>query len=177
MKKYMRQSSRQAEYYEYLQQHIRNVVCAFDDYVYPVLRTHYEEFDIDLQYLSDVYRQLQMHDSSKFNDEEFYPYLQYFYPEEGIDIDDDLFDEAWLHHQNINPHHWQYWVLIQDDGDTKVLDMPLNYIIEMLCDWSSFQYADKGDAHTFYDNNKDKMQLSKNTKDIISKLFDMCPGL
>ena len=42
------------------------------------------------------------------------------------------FNVAWNHHQKNNPHHWQYWILTNSDGSTKVLDMPYENIIEMM---------------------------------------------
>lgn len=46
------------------------------------------------------------------------------------------FDRAWLHHQHANPHHWQHWVLREDDGGTKVLQMPEPLVREMVADWA-----------------------------------------
>ena len=37
--------------------------------------------------------------------------------------------QAVLHHQAVNPHHPEYWGVIQD--------MPTVYIIEMVCDWAA----------------------------------------
>jgi hypothetical protein len=45
------------------------------------------------------------------------------------------FDRAWLAHQHRNPHHWQHWLLREDDGKTKVLLMPVEYVDEMVADW------------------------------------------
>jgi hypothetical protein len=45
------------------------------------------------------------------------------------------FDSAWNIHQKRNKHHWQYWVLIMDNGSIEALDIPEKYIKEMLCDW------------------------------------------
>ena len=47
----------------------------------------------------------------------------------------DRFDEAWLHHIHKNPHHWQYWLLREDDGGTKLIPIPDVYRREMLADW------------------------------------------
>jgi len=57
------------------------------------------------------------HDLSKFRPSEFFPYARYFRggksPNDephGID-----FDYAWLNHQKRNKHHWQYWILMNDN--------------------------------------------------------------
>lgn len=45
------------------------------------------------------------------------------------------FDRAWLKHIHRNPHHWQYWLLQQDDGRRILLLPPADVIDEMVCDW------------------------------------------
>jgi len=76
-----------------------------------------------------------MHDLSKFLPSEWIPYTRYFYgsypdwskmasgekehyfglTKEGIERD---FDFAWLLHQKRNKHHWQWW-LLQNDNPSK----------------------------------------------------------
>ena len=75
-----------------------------------------------------------IHDWSKFLPDEWIPYARYFYNYEGQiphSIQED-FDKAWLLHQRRNKHHWQYWVLLQDDGQIKTIQMPEKYIKEMV---------------------------------------------
>jgi hypothetical protein len=57
--------------------------------------------------------QLLVHDWSKFLPSEWFPYVDYFYGERPRSTD--RFNQAWLSHQRRNPHHWQYWVLLNDD--------------------------------------------------------------
>lgn len=88
------------------------------------------------------------HDASKYMEEEYQAYDQYFYQNGKNSAEGKMkFDYAFLHHVRRNPHHWQYWVLIDDDGydnidghQVKALDMPDNDILEMLADWWSFSY-------------------------------------
>lgn len=121
-----------------------------------------------------------MHDMSKFLPNEFIPYANYFYGEKKPDYNgfhkpgsDRDFDIAWLKHINRNPHHWQYWVLREDQGATKLIEMPCSFAIEMLCDWVG---ASKAQGHfspeddkyfatrNWYETNKDKMQLDGETR-------------
>jgi len=79
-----------------------------------------------------------MHDMSKFRPSEFFPYARHFYNPDGSskpDENDPDFDRAWLLHQKRNPHHWQYWILIQDNGKAYNLAIPDGPLIEMICDW------------------------------------------
>ena len=84
-----------------------------------------------------------IHDWSKFRPREFVSYSAYFYATErkeqftrremhGIQV---AFDVAWNAHIHSNDHHWQYWILHQDDGDMKYLRMTNNARKELLADW------------------------------------------
>ena len=94
------------------------------------------------------------HDESKYSTEEYDAYDQYFYGgNRSYKVVQD-FNYAWLHHIHQNPHHWQYWVLINDDpgedengtpheylfGNFVALMIPLPYIFEMIADWWSFSW-------------------------------------
>jgi hypothetical protein len=82
-----------------------------------------------------------VHDLSKYTPAEWGPYARYFYGgkmvrrKDGTLIPDPEFDTAWNHHQKTNPHHWQYWLLTRDTGETVALPMPDRFWREMLCDW------------------------------------------
>lgn len=46
------------------------------------------------------------------------------------------FDMALNHHHKHNKHHWPYWVLTRyDSNDNVSLEMPNEYLREMLADW------------------------------------------
>lgn len=85
--------------------------------------------------------QLIKHDWSKFTPSEWFGYARHFYggdyptehwcntigvpfvganplTKERVAAE---FDRAWLHHQQANPHHWQYWLVI----DSARLDLSL----------------------------------------------------
>ena len=49
------------------------------------------------------------------------------------------------------PHHWQYWVLINDNPEEGevLIEMPYNYILEMICDWWAFSWA-KGNLNEIF---------------------------
>lgn len=128
---------------------------------------------------NEVRDQIAVHDESKFSNEEYDAYDKYFYGgNRSYKVKND-FDKAWLHHIHNNPHHWQHWVLLKDDGDIEVLDMPMNYIIEMICDWWSFSWND-GDLFeifTWYGANKDIIKLSTWTKITVGNILDMMKNI
>ena len=85
---------------------------------------------------------------------------------------------AWLLHIHRNPHHWQHWVLINDDpkeGEI-VLEMPYDYIIEMICDWWAFSWAQENldEIFNWYEEHSKYMKLAPDTRktveDILSKI-------
>ena len=161
------------QYDEYLFEHIQNVQRAW----FEILRPYLAEQSMNEEELKITDRRIESHDASKFDIEEYEPYAEWFYGEhldEGAEKD--AFDLAWLHHQNHNEHHWQYWVLIQDTDDPKYLslDMPKEAIYEMLCDWHSFSANDpESTAYHWYDANKENMLLSDSTISVIDSLIDI----
>lgn len=77
--------------------------------------------------------QLLIHDWSKFTPRMWGPYARTFYgPKQGKDKD---FDAAWLWHQRVERHHWQWYVLMEDSGKEHCLKMPHKYMLEMVADW------------------------------------------
>ncbi len=101
------------------------------------------------------------HDWSKFLPDEFLPYAVYFWGDGG----QEAFDVAWLKHQNRNPHHWQWWILVNDEDDDKVLDMPGRYRKEMLADWrGAGRSYGNSDTTGWYLKNNGKMQLHDDTR-------------
>lgn len=161
------------QYDEYLSSHIHNVQRAW----YELLRPYLLEQGLVDEDLQDIDSRIDDHDASKFDDEEYDAYAEWFYgehPDEGEAKD--AFDLAWVHHQNNNEHHWQYWVLIQDTDEPKylALDMSKPAIYEMLCDWHSFSAKDpESTAYSWYNNNRENMVLSDNTVAVIDSLIDI----
>lgn len=116
------------------------------------------------------------HDESKSHSDEYEAYDAYFYGgNRSYKVVQD-FNKAWLLHIHRNPHHWQYWVLINDDPKESmiILDMPYNYILEMICDWWSFSWQKKNlfDIFNWYDEHKDYMKLSDLTRETVEMILD-----
>lgn len=112
-----------------------------------------------------------VHDWHKFLPSEWFPYAYTFYNQDGSKRyeENQAFDMAWNHHQKRAKHHWQYWLLTFDSGETKPIDIPTVFILEMISDWWGAGRAITGtwDAHHWYENNKDKMILSPVTRRIL----------
>lgn len=126
-------------YREYINNHIKAVQesynvaeKAFKD-IFPELYTNNGRAA-----LNQLLINLEIHDKSKFDDNEFHYYAARFFPVKNTNPESENnkknFQIGWLHHVHNNAHHPAHWALV-DNGDVIILDMPDIYIIEMLCDW------------------------------------------
>lgn len=108
------------------------------------------------------------HDTSKYDPEEYAAYDEYFYGgNRSYKVVQD-FRYAWLRHIHRNPHHWQHWILHNDEPDEGeiIMEMPHVYVVEMVCDWWAFSWA-KGDLteiFNWYDKHKNYMKLNDKTR-------------
>ena len=156
-------------YDEYLENHRANVKKAFEWFKENLPECLIGGYDYEHQICF-------AHDESKNKRDEYEAYDAYFYGRNRSYAVVQNFKKAFLTHIHRNPHHWQYWILIQDDPNenTIILDMPDNYIIEMICDWWSFSWA-KGDLNeifTWYDEHKDYIKLSDSTRFIVETILE-----
>lgn len=148
------------QYDQYLAKHKANVKKAFD---------WIRENLPDLVDIPNLEWQVEFgHDQSKSEPDEYEAYDTYFYGNNKSYAVVQAFRKAWLLHIHRNPHHWQHWVLINDDPEEGeiLLEMPDNYILEMICDWWSFSWASGNLQEIFqwYDKHKEHMKLDKNTR-------------
>ena len=113
------------------------------------------------------------HDMSKYQPEEYDAYDAYFYGGNRTKKVESDFNYAWLHHIHNNPHHWQYWVLKHDDEPEEALEMPIQYVYEMICDWWSFSFK-TGNLYEIFDWYKKHkgMVLHPNTRKLVEDTLD-----
>lgn len=75
------------------------------------------------------------------------------------------------------PHHWQYWVLINDEPKegTILIEMPYPYIIEMICDWWAFSWikGDLSEMFAWYKDHADYIKMHNNTRSIVEEILEM----
>lgn len=122
-----------------------------------------------------------IHDWSKFLPSELIPYARHFYGggrdeqarkekvegyDKSKDRQDDDFNKAWLYHTHRNKHHWQYWLLVQDEDENMVLEMPDKYRKELLADWhgAGKSITGKNNTKEWYSRHKDKYRFHLNTR-------------
>lgn len=136
---------------------------------------------------------LLVHDLSKFRPSEWFAYVDYFYDKEKENsktleafskfgcaelapwgyFPKDLFMIAWCLHQKRNPHHWQYWHLLNDDGSQFPVGMPREYLLEMVADWAGAGRAITGkwDVSSWYVANKEKIKIRDEDRVVVEELI------
>lgn len=155
------------EYDAYLEQHKANVQKGYD-----WLRTNLSS--IFQKYPVNDSDDILNHDQSKTEQDEYEAYDAYFYGEKTPEVEE-AFNRAWLLHIHRNPHHWQYWVLINDDPESAeiCIEMPYKYIIEMICDWWSFSWKQGklNEIFNWYDEHTDHIKLAPKTREIVEDIL------
>lgn len=115
------------------------------------------------------------HDQSKSEPDEYEAYDAYFYGGNRSFKVVQEYRKAWLLHLHRNLHHWQHWILINDDpkeGEI-LIEIPINYIFEMVCDWWAFSWS-KGNLQeifNWYDEHKNYMKLHPNTRKKVEEIL------
>lgn len=127
-----------------------------------------------------------MHDNSKFGLTEFWTSAKHFQGTSSpIDAEKEEkgYSLAWQHHKGHNPHHWEYWI---DNIGTKTnngLKIPIEYVIEMICDWLGAGIVYSGnkvgenegyrEPLDFYNKHKDCRIYHTETQNLIEHLLEM----
>ncbi len=175
-----------------LLEQLRSIVKVYFQYFKYVLVHKYFVFVAGLKTEAPIWLLL-IHDWSKFLPSEFIPYAQYFYNKERQAVEaldaisdfglaelapfgyyiKDHFNVAWLYHQRRNPHHWQYWYLMQDNDPSFPLPMPEKYAREMVADWAGAGRAITGKWETaaWYEKNKKRILLHPDTRLFVETLL------
>lgn len=159
------------EYDLYLNEHKMNTMRAFDWLCKNVFIYSYFMNSSVLK----ASRNIVKHDESKYSIEEYQPYDEHFYGDHP-EFWEDEFNLAWLHHIHHNPHHWQHWVLVNDDPKlgTIGLEIPYEYVIEMVCDWWSFSWKTGNlyEIFNWYEKNKYHMILHEKTRKQVEDILE-----
>lgn len=154
----------------------------FWKYVWATLKHKWYVFRAGLKTGAPLYN-LIIHDYSKFSPQEVFGYSRHFYGDKG---DLEKFRRAWIHHQNTNPHHWEYWMprtshSLERKGGAAPgpLPMPEKYVREMVADWFGAamsyegQYPKSFDTWTWFHKNVDRFKTNMHsaTLDTLEKVL------
>ena len=182
---YLNDLDKNPQYEKYLDEHINAVQNAYGwmkQHLPEILDVH--NYAEETAYYGELDEIIAKHDQSKYRKvpdadnyyeltPEYDAYANYFYGKQTQAVKD-AFDRAWLAHIHANPHHWQHWVLVNDDDGSRALEMPKETAIEMICDWMSFSIKVNklNEVLEWYDNHKKTMILHKETKKFVEDILD-----
>lgn len=174
------------KYLEYVDEHLENVQTAWirfremdkaaqadgagtflaDDFLYWEIDTH-----------------VRHHDISKMSASELVQYAEWFCGPHGknCDISDDggfgdkehkkaqaAFAEAWEHHKDNNPHHWEHWT-VKNQG------YPNEWYVHCICmviDWMAMGIKFGDTAEDYYTKNRKKINLPEHGHRLCCEIFE-----
>ena len=90
------------------------------------------------------------------------------------------YSSAWLHHKGRNKHHFEYWVDFSPKTRTnQAVPMPLNYLVESLCDriaackvYKGKNYHD-GSALDYFEKSSDSKLMHPQSAEILRGWMQM----
>lgn len=163
------------QYQNYLTGHIGNVQKAMDI----IIRSCN-----DNEFITENKNQLLNialdHDKSKYDKEEYEPYLHHFYPTNPDEEHRcEEFEMACRHHILNNKHHWDYWIdhetlelpdIKEDDHEYKL------YCVERVADWLAMAVQkDNGDKNYWYEQNKPSIKMPDWAFEFIDYIYSKVP--
>lgn len=128
------------------------------------------------------WRRMLTHDLSKLSLAELPHYGRQFF---GSKDDPEGFARCWLHHQNRNDHHPEYWVPRSGHSrcdppcpDNEPLAMPVPACQEMIADWAAAgrAYAGKWPSSQdwpWLESNWGKLRMHVNTRALVIRLLSL----
>ena len=139
---------------------------------------------MDLCLRIGLIRQGILHDLSKYSPEEFATGIRYY---QGVrspnaaEKREKGYSGAWLHHKGRNKHHYEYWIDVDPEQDYTFqgVKMPLNYVLEMVCDRIAASKVYNGEGYTdatpweYYQARAEAPRIHPETRALLEKLLQM----
>jgi hypothetical protein len=169
--KILEEINKTREYLDYIEEHVLNVKKAWEELKLKCkdMRFIYDDF-----YYFSIDTEIEHHDLSKMSEQEFIQYRKAFYP-----TDDEKWNckynisSAWEHHKDNNPHHWENWTSMENRSHPNEWEV---HCVCMICDWMAMSYKFGGTAKSYYEKNKDKINISGDFITFIYQIFDRIYG-
>lgn len=100
-----------------------------------IVKHKWRVFIIGKHFKLSLYQRI-FHDMSAFSPKEFFEYAHAMFTSDGrFSFEpNDAFDYAFLLHTKHNKHHWQYWVILDENNDPYPLEMDYEYVLEYVVD-------------------------------------------
>lgn len=154
------------QYVEHLTEHRNNVVKAWN-----IIKLVDIPFKYDKKIVANL---IYSHDVSKHGKYEFDYYRQWNYPATADEGNRSVFNKGFLHHLHNNPHHWQHWTVLTEQNILTPIDIPNEYILEMISDWLSFSINENNinDLEKWYNNKRVDIKFTQVTRDKVESLIN-----
>lgn len=127
-----------------------------------------------------LYKQGLLHDLSKYSIVEFWSGVKYhqgYRSPIDAEKEDKGYSLGWLHHKGRNKHHWEYW-LDNVNGAIEPIEMPVNFVVEMICDRIAASMIYMKDSYTdasalnYFMNGYDYVIMHQSTKDLTQHILE-----
>lgn len=161
------------EYLDYLEEHYDNVQKAWKEIQVKCDRKGFD-FIYDDYKFHTLDAMIKEHDISKLSLSEFCQYRKKFFPNELESKQKEVpeFKEAWEHHYNNNPHHWENWANKKYYNPSE----STFHCVHMVVDWVAMGYKFKDNAREYYKRNKKTIILPEWAEGFINEIFDCLYG-
>lgn len=159
----LKQIEKTREYLLYIEEHVMNVNKAWGVIADKCrdMRVIWDDF-----YYWQLAAEIKNHDLSKMSEQEFVQYRKAFYPTEDEKRHD--LGDAWEHHKQNNPHHWEKWTQMAHSNH----NMWEVHCTHMVIDWMAMGYKFGDTAQQYYEKNKDKIDLPEHAVKFIYEIFE-----
>lgn len=187
MNEFLNLVSNTKQYINYLERHYINVQEAFAEFTARIFHKNFKQNEKYTSFLTrtkldengnfEVLRaKIQAHDLSKLGKEEFTQYRDNFFPiDEASKLKNkEDFNQAWIHHQEYNAHHWQTRADLGDNIPKKDSFYLICCAIENALDWIAMAYEfNETPLNKYYLDNQNKIRLSDNDRYIIETVYEI----
>ena len=159
---------RTRDYLDYLEEHIINVEKAFQ---YIKEQCKNEEVFTNEYLYNLLYNDVMNHDVSKFSQDEFISYRQFFF---SLDTENESdakkgFDVAWNCHQRDNNHHQENWTKFCNESDIK----QKVYCMHMIIDQYAMSLKFNDSPKNYYLKNKKRIKIPEYAIPYLNKILNM----
>lgn len=162
------------DYNAYIANHINNVKLCYRYYGKELC----ERLEVDYEELGKL---IEVHDLSKYSEEEFDGFRCYYFPTPEEERNDELrgfrkskYNAAWLHHLRNNAHHPEYWIYMDDESKTiKCKPMDRIYVAEMLIDWAALSIFFNSTAYKYWIDSIHEKPLHVDTRELVEHCIEL----
>lgn len=131
-----------------------------------------------------LYKQAILHDWSRFTPREFIALSNYYYSgkhpgyfhhngQDAAFVKEFGINQCAWWHQKLNRHHWEWWIIITDNGDIVPMEIEKRFIKEMIADWFSASLVKTGklDLVNWYYKNKNRIMIHPKSQRYLERLL------